>query len=94
VAEQLLLFDIAPIREYMDPACADCDIDVAELGEHFMVHDEVWPIGKRDGQLCIGCIETRIGRQLTPADFTDCRMNRWPGHSQRLTARLTGSEEP
>jgi hypothetical protein len=42
--------------------------------------------------LCIGCIETRLGRTLTPRAFTDAPINRpndrW--NSPRLNARLVG----
>lgn len=35
-----------------------------------MVHDEVWAAaGLGKGRLCVGCIETRLGRPLTRADF-------------------------
>ena len=84
--DQPRLFDIAPIRDY-GCTCVDCGDDT----EAYMVRDDVWPIGKLDGWLCVGCVETRIGRKLTPADFTDCAMNRWAG-TPRLRARLTGSE--
>lgn len=43
-----------------------------------MVTDEVWAasgLGARDGCLCIGCLETRLGRSLTPADFLACPLN-------------------
>jgi hypothetical protein len=49
--------------------CVDCRADTRILNEYYMVHDHVWPIGKFDGMLCIGCIEKRIGRQLVPEDF-------------------------
>jgi hypothetical protein len=60
-----------------------------------MVKDTVWPIGDLDGMLCVGCIEQRIGRRLTPQDFTDAPTNWVPlqsgGHSARLTDRMTGA---
>jgi hypothetical protein len=48
------------------------------------------------GHLCIGCLETRLGKQLQARNFTDCPLN-WrnacvPGQaSLRLVARLVGS---
>lgn len=51
-----------------------------------MVHGEVWPIGPREGMLCIGCLESRIGRNLTPADFTSFPINTNP--RQKRTVRL------
>lgn len=47
--------------------------------ERYMVHDEVWAAADMDengGELCVPCLETRLGRQLTPDDFpTDIPMN-------------------
>ena len=53
--------------------CVDCG--TRAIDGIYMVHDHLWPIGKLDGMLCIGCLETRIGRQLTPDDFTDASCN-------------------
>jgi hypothetical protein len=42
-----------------------------------------------DDFLCIGCLEKRLGRKLTPDDFTNAPINRpdhW--HSDRLADRL------
>ena len=44
--------------------------------ETYFVHDHIWKAagmksGKWDGCLCIGCLEKRIGRELTPGDFAD-----------------------
>jgi hypothetical protein len=72
----------------------------ARTSEYYMVHDGVWlaagmpqhrPVGFNEGRdfLCIGCLEARLGRTLTPRDFTDVTINRpdrW--HSPRLNARL------
>lgn len=59
--------------------CADCGIDVmpdSPLGsadwQRYMVHQSVWAaagIPSDHGWLCIACLETRLGRQLTAADF-------------------------
>jgi hypothetical protein len=85
--------------------CDDCGGDVApydELGhpdeeswEWYMVTDEVWEAAGRGGGapsfLCIGCLEDRIGRTLTSADFPDVPLNEPDGlHSPRLAARLDG----
>lgn len=59
--------------------CMDCGIDSDAIGEFYMVKREVWatavPTFERDGMLCIGCLEKRLGRELTPKDFTDCPLN-------------------
>lgn len=42
-----------------------------------MLRDEVWAEANPDidGQLCISCLERRLGRTLTVADFSDRRVN-------------------
>jgi hypothetical protein len=73
----------------------------ARRSEWYMVHDHVWlaagmpqhdPTKYGDEILCIGCLEVRLGRRLTPHDFTESGINqldRW--HSERLNARLAGA---
>jgi hypothetical protein len=81
------------------PLCVDCGVDVHETGEYYMLHDAVWnsawigryrsPIGL-DGQLCIGCLERRLGRTLMHCDFTDGPVNKERSpRSDRLRDRLT-----
>jgi hypothetical protein len=62
--------------------CSDCGVGTFSIGEYYMVKNEVWEQawssqrksyhGKVPGQevLCIGCLETRIGRTLCGDDFT------------------------
>lgn len=68
------------------PWCADCGVDTLRLddrrSEFYMVTDAVWsaamPHDPNDMTqfLCIGCLESRLGRELCAADFTtDCPMN-------------------
>jgi hypothetical protein len=57
--------------------------------EMFIVHDHVWQkagMGDRDGRLCIGCLEKRIGRRMTPADLPDHPFKALPG-TPRLPER-------
>jgi hypothetical protein len=83
--------------------CHDCHVTVHCVhpehdSEDFMVHDKLWPDGVRF--LCIGCLETRLGRQLVATDFIDCPLNDpdielygervWTWRSPRLQDRLTG----
>lgn len=55
--------------------CTDCGHDVREMGEEYMVWDHIWikatyeSFHGRAGMLCIGCLENRLGRQLTRDDF-------------------------
>jgi hypothetical protein len=66
--------------------CADCGEDVWALGETYMVRDEAWPIDPDGGQLCVGCLEKRLGRELRPEDFLDVPLGR-ENPSERLRAR-------
>lgn len=71
--------------------CVDCDTNTSY--EHYFAKNEVW-IGEagmsETGMLCIGCLETRIGRRLTPDDFTDAHINNPKTHpmTERLLSRL------
>ncbi|WP_457489141.1 hypothetical protein [Tardiphaga sp. P5_C10] len=61
--------------------------------EYYMVHDDLWLNAhpKRDGKLCVGCLETRIGRRLKPEDFIDAPINRrFDAMSKRLKSRIAG----
>lgn len=59
--------------------CMDCGIDTAGSiqprtpSEYYMLHYKLWEeaVAKPDRgrMLCIGCVETRLGRKLTKADF-------------------------
>ena len=60
-----------------------------------MVHDAVWAqAGAVDGYLCIGCLETRLGRALGPDYFPDFPVNEHPHpwDTERLAARKAGEE--
>lgn len=77
-------------------ACDDCGRNTAD--EYFMVHDAIWTeAGLRQRvhmtephcYLCILCLEARLGRELTPGDFTDHPVNRRPARrSEILQDRL------
>jgi hypothetical protein len=55
--------------------CVDCGHDTLD-NEVYMVHDRIWEKGGvGDGLLCIGCLEARLGRPLSRADFTDAPIN-------------------
>ena len=71
--------------------CCDCGAGTIVLGEWYMVHDAVWKAaGAPDGYLCIGCLETRLGRTLSASDFTAAPVNDpWSSRSDRLVDRLT-----
>jgi hypothetical protein len=66
--------------------------------EYYMVHNSVWKsagmpvkkVGKHSGYLCIGCLETRLGRKLCGSDFTNTPVNdpTNPWKTPRLISRL------
>ena len=76
--------------------CLDCSVNTSESGEYYVVQSELWLSvvpSVTAGMLCIGCLEARIGRQLTADDFTNAFINRpdWHsghGKSVRLLDRL------
>lgn len=79
--------------------CHDCGVDTAEIGEYYMVTNSCWKkAGNVDGFLCIGCLEKRVGRKLSPRNFIDCALN-WrnaimPGYASiRLMSRMHGSRK-
>jgi hypothetical protein len=58
--------------------------------EQFMVHDAVWQAAGMEewsGCLCVGCIERRLGRALTPDDFTEHVFNTARDCTKRLRER-------
>jgi hypothetical protein len=66
-----------------------------EWSEVYMVMPKIWKAAGMDaiaGCLCIGCLEKRLGRLLTPKDFN----RKHPFHSlpgtKRLLARRVGEE--
>lgn len=71
--------------------CADCGLDTWEAKEYYMVHDWLWLLHGSDlDMLCVGCLETRMGRRLEPSDFMEAPVN-WTGigqHSERLAERI------
>jgi hypothetical protein len=87
-----------------DAPCADCGTNTTPGQRHryhagyggrwelYVVHDDLWrAAGMDDGYLCVGCLERRIGRHLTPADFADVPLNEPnPNDTPRLAARKAG----
>jgi len=71
----------------MTAICKDCGIDTAPCTgkrgcrhkgrwEYYMVQNELWNAAKMQQVcLCVGCLEKRIGRELTSEDFTDVPIN-------------------
>jgi hypothetical protein len=93
-------------RYWVDPdnPCTDCGVRTTPRSspsrpidgtwEWYMVHDHVWQAAHAPsrGYLCIGCLERRIERALTPGDFPPYRVNTpCPLDTPRLAARKEGS---
>lgn len=64
-----------PFKEF---ECIGCSVNTHYIQEYYMIHDHLWEIvnPKMRGMLCLGCVENLLGRSLTPADFTDCPLNK------------------
>ena len=68
--------------------CFDCGVDTLTSDEWYAVHNHVWKAAwpntkQATGRiekplseiLCIRCLELRLGRPLTPDDFTSASIN-------------------
>jgi hypothetical protein len=74
---------VRPLTYWQPRHCADCRVDVGKINEWYMVHDELyeraWPghnaVPYGHAVLCIGCLETRIGRTLVRRDFANVPVN-------------------
>ena len=52
--------------------CNDCGLNVIRAGEYYMVSPQIWDDWLHlewNDNLCIGCLESRLGRKLTILDF-------------------------
>lgn len=79
--------------------CMDCGRGTP--GEDYMVHRSLWNkyVGeKAPGVLCVGCLETRMGRELWGGDFIHWPINNVEEYprTDRLRDRLTreANDEP
>ena len=74
--------------------CLDCKQDTGKMREHYFVNLDLWlgAVGSKTGMLCIGCLESRIGRTLVKSDFTNAHINnpRLYEMSDRLRSRVVG----
>ena len=65
-----------------------------ERSEVYMVKPAVWKAAGMDEQggcLCIGCLEKRLGRTLTPKDFPRHDPLNWLPGTERLLSRRDGA---
>ena len=76
--------------------CLGCGVRNYLIHEYYMIHDHLWlkVNPQDDGELCIGCVEHRLGRTLHHRDFTNVPVNSlrgpWSRKSYRLKSRLRG----
>ena len=70
---------------------------INDRSEIYAVKPKVWKAAKMEemgGCLCIGCLEKRLGRELTPKDFIPGHpFNKLPG-TERLLSRRTRQWTP
>jgi YD repeat-containing protein len=77
--------------------CNDCGLNVIRAGEYYMVSPQIWDDRLHlewNDSLCIGCLESRLGRKLTTLDFIAVPQN--PGGfslSERYHRRLVGDQQ-
>ena len=75
--------------------CFDCRKAIRQ--EYYVVKDELWDVAPEQRcQLCVGCLENRLGRELVPEDFLRCAANfgyQWGPKSDRLYSRMLGQLE-
>lgn len=91
--------------------CVDCGRETLPVddrrAEWYIVQPCLWAqagMAYDGGCLCIGCLETRIGRRLNADDFTDILVNdlqtcetmryAWSWRTPRLINRLKGAPTP
>jgi hypothetical protein len=84
----------APTRAETEQAFAagnrSVPVTYDERSEVYIVHDHVWQKAGMEpsgGCLCVGCLEQRIGRRLTPDDFADHVFNTTLPGTTRLLER-------
>jgi hypothetical protein len=78
-------------KEIARHKCIDCGVNVIKSGDYCMINPEIWKrqlgLGWTDN-LCIACIEARIGRKLTLVDFCGLASVEGFGPSDILVNRL------
>lgn len=74
-----------------DFRCIDCQYDTWD--ETYRVGDPLWAAaGNATGKLCVGCLEQRINRSLTPEDFVTTDYDSRP--DQPISPRLHDRQDP
>ena len=58
--------------------CLDCGVNIFKVGDYCNLHDRTWKDElrlKKTDNLCIKCIEVRLGRKLIFTDFSSVPPN-------------------
>jgi hypothetical protein len=76
--------------------CSDCGVNVVTIGEFYMLNPDIWggqlQLGW-DDNLCIGCLERRLGRKVSLYDMCSFPNEPWMKPlSIRLLHRLVGHQ--
>ena len=82
VLRSLNLFELNPrykfsSREIARHKCIDCGVNVIEIGDYCMLTPKIWNDKfhlKWTDNLCIKCIEARLGRRLRPGLLDLCSL--------------------
>ncbi len=80
------VWSAAGMNKFPRPVRPD-DIRICDEGEPQLFY--MTPVGLISEYLCVGCLERRLGRRLTPADFTAAAINQpSSANTPRLASRL------
>ena len=62
------------VKSEYDLSCYDCKRVI--LFEGYMLDNDLWlSVARKDENLCIGCLEKRLGRRLVHGDFQNIPYN-------------------
>jgi hypothetical protein len=93
VTEKKKLTKLSP-KELARYKCNDCGVNVVTIGEFYMLTPNIWErqLGLGwDDNLCIGCLEKRLGRKVSMNDMSSFPHYSWmQPTSIRLKHRLFG----
>jgi hypothetical protein len=84
-------------RDIARCTCIGCGTNVITQGDYCMLSDSIWNQQLKlswDDNLCVACIEKRLGRALSFLDFISFPMVEGYPTSKVLLARLGGETEP
>ena len=71
--------------------CKDCGTNVVKAGDYCMLSSEIWEKQLKlswDDNLCLACVERRLGRALTMLDFISVPSVEGYPTSKALLARI------